>query len=102
MGLSVILEGESGDRMETIHDPINYLHTLLPTPDDETYQCLRFVDWYGDTIFNRVQMECVLRDLGRMRSGARSQEELSLLGEIGRLCERCRQEPHLYVRFSGD
>jgi hypothetical protein len=46
---------------------MNFLHRLLPPHDDDTYYCLRYVDWYGDTVFNRLQIETVLQELERIR-----------------------------------
>jgi hypothetical protein len=76
MGIAILLEDEHGDVLETIEWP-TWLDSLLPSYDDESFQCLRFVDPYGDTIFNVVQMPTLLRDRTprsdrRLRCAARS------------------------------
>lgn len=55
MGLSIVLETESGEELERVDDPSNILHRLLPRSDNGSYLLLRFIDWYGDTVFNQLQ-----------------------------------------------
>ncbi len=102
MGLDVILEWEDGERIEDVGDPHNLLHRLLPPHDDDSYQCLRFIDWYGDTVFNRLQMTPFLAEWERLYSAAQSEEEKELLRSIETLARRCQSEPHLYLKFYGD
>ncbi len=103
MGLSVRLEDENGAPVaEEVYDPRNLLHRLLPSHDDASYQCLRFVDWYGDTVFNRLQMPVFLADLSTIRRFARGIEERELLARIGDLAEQCQRGVHLYLKFYGD
>jgi hypothetical protein len=102
MGLSATLEDENGEAIDVVHDPTNVLHRILPPIEDTTYQCLRFVDWYGDTVFNRLQMECFLEEWERIRCRARGSREEELLSQIESLARRCEREPHLYLKFYGD
>lgn len=78
------------------------LQRLLPSPKDESFACLRFVDPYGDTTFNRAQSEALVAELERIRAKATAQREHELLDGIKRLAQRCQSEPHLYVKFYGD
>ena len=55
MGFCVRLESEDGEPLEEIEDPKNILHQLLPS-EDASYNFLRFIDWYGETVFNRLQI----------------------------------------------
>lgn len=103
MGLSVRLEDENGELvMEEVHDLQNLLHRLLPATDDASYQCLRFIDWYGDTVFNRLQMPTFLVEMSRIRCSTRRVEEGELMDSISGLAERCHQGMHLYLKFYGD
>ena len=101
MGFNIILEGEDREPLEQVEDPKNILHQLLPS-EDVSYQCLRFIDWYGDTVFNRLQIQPLLSELDRVIECARTSEENALLARIRELAVRCSKEPHLYLRFSGD
>lgn len=102
MGLTVVLETERGEPIEQVLDPGNLLHRLLPSHDDSSYQCVRFIDWYGDTVFNRLQMEQFLAEWKRLYNAAECKEERELLLAIEKLAHRCQTEAHLYLKFYGD
>ena len=54
VGIAIQLEDEHGDALELIEWPTRLVR-MLPSYDDESFQCLRFIDPYGNTIFNVVQ-----------------------------------------------
>jgi len=101
MGFCIILEDADGEPLEQVEDSQNILHRLLPS-EDASYQYLRFIDWYGDTIFNRLQIEPFLNEWDRLSKVARTLDEATLLARIRQLALQCSQEPHLYLRFCGD
>lgn len=59
---------------------------------------LRYLDPYGDTVFNSLQMEDLINDLLKLKSLIQD----LLIDEILAFAERCKQEGHLYLVFSGD
>jgi hypothetical protein len=67
MGIdAVALETEEGEEIDSISDPKNTLHGVLPQPDDATFPCLRFVEKYYDTVFNPRQMAEVVKEIDRI------------------------------------
>ena len=102
MGLSVVVEGESGEPLERFDDEKNLFHRFLPNPDDTTYQLVRFIDWYGNTVFNRPQMEAFIDDLNKLATTLKTKEEMELLRRVLAFAHHVREEPHLYVKFYGD
>ena len=62
MGIKVRWEAESGRQLEELLDPQNYLGFALQLPIDKTI-CLRFIDPYGDTIFNQKQIPVLINEL---------------------------------------
>ncbi len=102
MGLTIALQTARGENAGVVHDPRNLLHRLLPPFEDKTFECLRYVDWYGDTVFNRLQMDSFLGDWQRIENNANSSEESEILQRVRDLATRCKEEPHLYLRFIGD
>jgi hypothetical protein len=100
MGLAVALQNESGEALETISDDNDFLHSLLP-PQGSSYM-LGAVDWYGDTVFNRLQMKQFLAEWELVQNKASSPEQRSLVAEIKKLAVRCHKEVHLYLKFVGD
>lgn len=102
MGLTIALEDERGTRIDGVDDPTNSLHRLLPSADDLNSPALRYVDWYGDTVFNRRQMDDVLNECRLLLKKAQDGSERELIDRIIALAEKCRDEPHLYLKFYGD
>lgn len=102
VGISVVLEGEAGEALETVHDPRNLLHRVLPPPDDTSFQWVSTIDWYGDTTFNHLQAPLVRAEWQRLICLSREPETKALLQQIDRFLERCSSEVHLYVKFYGD
>ncbi|MCX6022024.1 MAG: hypothetical protein NTZ05_09910, partial [Chloroflexi bacterium] len=97
MGLTVVLQNETNEGLKSICDTENVLHRVLPSHDDESYQCLRSVDWYGDTVFNYLQMDPLLKELKRVSAAVTSNKDKRLLTEIADLAQKCRSERHLYL-----
>ena len=102
MGLSIKLETEDGEPLEFVIDPRNLLHKLLPDADDTSSVCLRFIDWYGDTTFNYLQMEAFIVEWDGLYRSDLSSEETELLDNVRELAVRCREGRHAYLKFYGD
>ena len=102
MGFDIRLEDEHGQQLGEVGDPRNLLHRLLPPSADASFSCLRFIDPYGDTVFNQMQIETFLAELARVAATATTGPELDLLQKIRELAERCKSEPHLHIKFYGD
>ena len=56
MGIDACIETESGAQIDQLLDPENLFSLLLSACDYESSLCLRFIDPYGDTTFNWLQM----------------------------------------------
>jgi hypothetical protein len=102
MGITVSLRTETGEQVsKVVADDQNFLHELLPPLEDNSYCCLRFVDWYGDTVFNHLQMGTLLEELARLSEEA-PPDAKELLEEIAQLAETCQRRTHVYLAFIGD
>jgi hypothetical protein len=62
---------------------------------------LASIDWYGDTVFNAVQMKRFLEEWDHVMQRDGSPKEHALTAAIKQLAERCRDEVHLYLKFIG-
>ena len=102
MGFDIRLEDERGERLDNVGDPTNILQRLLPSVNDHSFVCLTFIDPYGDTVFNQLQMETCLVELERIAAKATTDQERDLLDGVKRLMDRCRSEQHVYLKFYGD
>ena len=64
--------------------------------------CLRYVDPYGDTVFNRLQQVRLVDELELLKRLAQSPQESELLDDITSFVALARAEPHQYLRFVGE
>jgi hypothetical protein len=95
----VVLQDESGNE---IRPGIEVPSNILAHPDDRRFKCLRFVDPYGDTVFNRLQCKALSDDLCLLRESGLGGTHDALIRQIESLVAECQHEVHLYVRFIGD
>jgi len=98
MGLTVRLQDE---RAKPESDGDTGVDFRLPT-GDPSFRLLCCIDPYGETIFNRLQMETFLAEWEAIKTEAITEEDKQAWNNIKQLAERCRDEVHLYLRFIGD
>jgi len=101
MGISVQLQDENGVPIETLHDPTMILSRLLDCQDFSSTRCLGFIDPYGDTTFNRAQVDVLLSELAAIRDDTDAMTRAHL-DDITGLAIKAQAEPHLYLKFIGD
>lgn len=94
MAWTVILETEKKKAIATL--PCEFYSSLSKSPDE--FRLLRYLDPYGDTVFNRLQMDDLIDDLQQLKK----METNPLIDEMLLLAERCKQEAHTYLSFYGD
>ena len=99
MGIDINLQGENGEILESVGDPRRLLSKLLPNGG---FSLLSGIDRYGDTTFNRLQMDPFLQEWAHLHSKAATSEQVKLLGEIEELALKCRDGRNLYLKFVGD
>jgi hypothetical protein len=101
LAIEVALQNERGEVLVIVHDSKNLMPRLLERSlADEPF--LSQIDWYGDTVFNRIQMPRFLSAWHALAQHAETTEEAKLVDEIKALAERCEGEVHLYLKFIGD
>jgi hypothetical protein len=101
MGIDICVETESGEVQDEVLDVGNLTEKLLPDREDLTSPCLRFVDPFGDTLFNQLQIPLVVKELeGRLR-GLGKPEVKAHCEAILKVLRAATGEEHTYVRFSG-
>ena len=100
MGVVIaVVQDEEGNQVgECVDLPIE----LLPNLHDSKFACLRFIDPYGDTLFNRLQLPAVLEDVRLLKMTERTNEQNELIYRIEALVGVCEKKPHLYLKFIGD
>jgi hypothetical protein len=63
---------------------------------------LKWIDPYGDTVLNRLQIPDFLEQWNALREFAATDSERATLEAVQQIAEFCLEEPHRYLRFYGD
>lgn len=100
MGLVITLEDENGTPIRSVEDPRNEFRSLLPPPDSPEFSQIKFIDWYGDTTFNVLQLPAVIVELARCKGSNEGGNRI--LATVIDLCREAAAQRHLYVTFYGD
>jgi hypothetical protein len=102
MPLKVRLEGENGDlRQEMVFMPPGS-RLELPLPEDPAYRCLGFIDQYGHTVFNWLQMPTLMSEIRRLEEATKDEGARQFLRGFYERAEACREGVHLYLKVLGD
>ena len=101
MNLTVILEDEDGKAIKPEIDSSVFCK-YLPDYIESGSSCLRFIDPYGDTTFNRLQVPTLLKELTELEKEILPEECKLFINELKRLCQECLSEVHTYIKFYGD
>lgn len=103
MGLTISVVDERGKEVVSpVLDPRNVLRSLLPQEGDESYPLLRYIDPYGDTIFNQAQVAALLEEWARIKQRAKLEEQQVIVNSIAHLAQFCLEHLHTYLKFVGD
>lgn len=123
MGINIRWENETGNQLEEIPDPKNHFgFALALSPLDRTV-CLRFIDPYGNTVFNQQQIPVFISELQDLQQVIMSEQFAGLreklkttyraanspkveisehISQILELAQRIINKPHTYLKFYGD
>ena len=101
MGINVYLRSESGETLDSCLDPLGLVPKLLRHFDLSGTACLRFVDPYGDTVFNYLQAPVLLGELAGIRPRLDDRTR-ALIDALIPMAERVESGSHLYLHFVGD
>ena len=93
MSWTVILENESKLPIFSLSEEFTIMKK-----SEYKFKLLQYLDAYGDTIFNYLQMDDLISDLILLKND----EENLLINELITLSNKCRTERHTYLVFYGD
>jgi hypothetical protein len=102
MGIELVWEEENGTELARLGDPQSLLKGFLPSESALEFVCLRFVDPYGDTIFNTLQLPVLLQELRARASSMLEPPVAEHLSKAISLVANAQGHIHTYVRFVGD
>ena len=74
----------------------------LPSADDESFRCVGFIDEYGHTVFNRLQMPTLMAEIRHLEAETSDEGARQYLRGLHELAEECCDGVHLYLKLMGD
>lgn len=102
MGVDLRWDSENGTRIEEILDPQMCIsHLVLKTHVAGT-TCLRFIDPFGDTTFNQLQIPILIDELKLAFEKVQDGRFREHLRRVIALAKKSRNEIHTYLKFYGD
>ena len=103
MSIDTRWEDENGNEIELVlSPPRSRFEALIPEANVEWFPCLRYIDLYGDTTFNQLQLPQLLADLKQVISEAALPETRAHMESLIALVQRAIGADHTYIKFYGD
>ena len=103
MGINVHVESERGDIISAVYDDRNDLsRAVVGGYFSQMGVCLKYLDPYGDTVFNQLQLAALLEETEAAWRAAQSLALKDLLLDILNLIRAGQGQTHTYIRFVGD
>jgi hypothetical protein len=100
MPIGVEWQDENGRVLARYEGPL--LHARLFDHAEQNQACLRFIDPYGDTTFNQLQLPTLLAELESLGADRDLGEHLVVIRALLAFLEQARDQTHTYVKFIGD
>jgi hypothetical protein len=101
MGIDVRLVNAAGDEIATVLDSGDSLEKIALECVTKQSPTLRFIDASGDTVFNRLQIPHLIREIEIARESLSDETAARFAEDVLALARRCRDEVHTYLKFSG-
>lgn len=102
MGIDVYVESEDGEATDELLDLHNLTWKIVRFQNESTSCCLRFIDPYGDTTFNQLQLPVVVSELQHAIDNATDPAVKSHGEGLMALALKASSEVHTYLKFYGD
>ena len=102
MGIDLRWEDERGEQLAELLDKSSAVERFLPHFEAQDFPCLRFVDPYGDTVFNQFQIAQVISELERLSAQKHEPEVEQHLRAVLEFVRQASGTVHSYIKFYGD
>jgi len=118
MSINVAWQDEQGNHISEWWDRKGLVSQLITYAGTEDTACLRFIDPYGDTIFNQIQIPILLSELSSIIPRLSEDNYLQFIGGSSKkpkikmmqsnlenlisFIETLVGKPHTYIKFIGD
>ena len=96
-------EDEDGNELAAVASPpASKFASLIPPATASDFPCLRYIDHYGDTTFNQLQIAQLTEDLNRLLARSTDENTRQHLEAILALVRKAGGQVHTYIKFYGD
>ena len=95
---TIILEDENQNSIKIVSNEFS-IKNLISNNFAANYKLIKYLDQYGDTKFNNLQMHDLIEDFKILQT---FEPENDLIKEIINLATICLKNNHLYLCFYGD
>jgi len=102
MGIDLYWEDENGNELGEVADSKSLLSDLISSQEFRNTICIRFIDPYGDTIFNQIQIPFLITELKSIKFELESDDIKNQIDRILELANRADGETHTYLKFYGE
>jgi hypothetical protein len=102
MAIDLRWEDERGEPLAELLDTSSLVERFLPREGAQDFPCLRFVDPYGDTVFNQSQIGQVVVELERLSEQRHEPEVEQHLGAVLEFVRHASNQVHTYIKFYGE
>jgi len=92
MKWTILLEDENKKKITSISKELEVINL------DKNFILLKYLDPYGDTTFNKLQMDDLMTDFINLKN----EDKNPLIHEIILLVSKCKLSPHTYLTFYGN
>lgn len=101
MGFVVELRDEFGAVERRVLEPLRFSLASM-VAEATAGRLLSYIDPYGDTAFNRLQMRDFLIEWNAIAATPEFADHLGFAEEVRAMAIQCQSEVHLYLWFIGD
>ena len=100
MPLTIILQDEQGIPIKISDSVFEYDELEKIKIDDfRKFILIKYIDFYGDTVFNNLQMDDLILDFKHLKFFSKQHIAID---EIIELAKQCKSSVHTYIKFEGD
>ena len=100
MGVEAVWKDERGKELGRVSDPAKLLSHIAT--GEQGSLCLRFIDPYGDAIFNQHQIPVLIEELVALLPSLASDQVRAHVESVIDLARKADGQVHTYLWFIGD
>ena len=99
--MNVDLIRENGEVVHSVTDRTGMVRRAADALDGAS-RLLQYVDEYGDTYFNKLQMPDLTSDWRAARATVRTPDDARFWQDVADLLRQCAESTHLYLKLVGE